>query len=100
MEDIATDWSVVLSADYVKSSPRNLEGIYGQFLVSLRINNLECICADSTRRDTSRPANRPAFGGTVPLVYQMSRVSLNHGNVPLFVRSRFFLRNAAAVPRR
>ena len=34
--------------------------------------------------------------------YQMSRVPLNHGNVPLFVRSRiFFARaicNAAAVP--
>ena len=26
-----------------------------------------------------RPANRPAFGGTVPLFYQMSRVPLNHG---------------------
>ena len=38
----------------------------------------------------SRPANRPAFGGTVPLFYQMSRVPLNHGNVPLFVRSRIF----------
>ena len=38
-----------------------------------------------------RPANRPAFGGTVPLFfYQMSRVPLNHGNVPLFVRSRIF----------
>ena len=38
-----------------------------------------------------RPANRPAFGGTVPLFHQMSRVPLNHGNVPLFVRSRIFL---------
>ena len=35
-----------------------------------------------------RPANRPAFGGTVPLFCQMSRVPLNHGNVPLFVRSQ------------
>ena len=39
-------------------------------------------------RHKRRPANRPAFGGTVPLFYQMSRVPLNHGNVPLFVRSR------------
>ena len=31
------------------------------------------------------------FGGTVPLFYQMSRVPLNHGNVPLFVRSRVFV---------
>ena len=38
----------------------------------------------------SRPANRPAFGGTVPPFYQMSRVPLNHGNVPLFIRSRIF----------
>ena len=37
-----------------------------------------------------RPANRPAFGCTVPLFYQMSRVPLNHGNVPLFARSRIF----------
>ena len=35
-----------------------------------------------------RPPNRPAFDGTVPLFYQMSRVPLNHGNVTLFVRSR------------
>ena len=53
----------------------------------------------------SRPANRPAFGGTVLFLYQMSRVPLNHGNVPLFVGYEvgFFLRpraicNAAAVP--
>ena len=32
-----------------------------------------------------RPANRPAFGGTVPLFYQMSRVPLN------LLRSRIFL---------
>ena len=32
-----------------------------------------------------RPANRPAFGGTVPFFYQMSRVLLNRGNAPLFV---------------
>ena len=38
-----------------------------------------------------RPANRPAFGRTVPLFYQMSRVPLNHGNVPLFVRSRILV---------
>ena len=37
----------------------------------------------------NRPANRPAFG---PVFYQMSRVPLSHGNVPLFVRSRIFLR--------
>ena len=42
--------------------------------------------------DMTRPANRPAFGGTVPLFYQMSRVALNHGNVPLFVRSRICFR--------
>ena len=28
--------------------------------------------------NTGRPANRPAFGGAVPLFYQMSRVPLNH----------------------
>ena len=39
---------------------------------------------------TVPPKNRPAFGGTVPLFFQMSRVPLNHGNVPLFVRSRIF----------
>ena len=44
------------------------------------------------KTQSTRPANRPAFGGTVPLFYQMSRVLLNHGNVPLFVRSRIFLR--------
>ena len=52
-----------------------------------------------------RPANRPAFGGTVPLFYQMSCVPLYHGNVPLFVRILIFfctraICNAAAVPRR
>ena len=41
----------------------------------------------------SRPANRPAFGGTVPLFYQMSRVPINHGNVPVFVRSRILSPN-------
>ena len=41
-------------------------------------------------RTSCRPANRPAFGGTVPLFYQMSRVPLNHGNVPLFVRRKIF----------
>ena len=45
--------------------------------------------------DYGRPANRPAFGGTVPLFYQMSRVPLNH--VPLFVRSRIFLARAQFV---
>ena len=49
------------------------------------------------------PANRPAFCGTVPLFYQMSRVPLNHGNVSLFVRSRIFfcaraICNAARCP--
>ena len=38
----------------------------------------------------------------VPLFYQMSCVPLNHGNVPLFVRSRIFFARAicndAAVP--
>ena len=43
-----------------------------------------------------RPANRPAFGGTVPLFYQMSRVPLNHGNIPLFVRRR--VRFLAKIP--
>ena len=43
-----------------------------------------------------RPANRSAFGGTVPLFYQMSRVPLNHGDVPLFVRSRIFVLRARA----
>ena len=47
--------------------------------------------------DYGRPANRPAFGGTVPLFYQMSRVPLNHGIVPLFVRSRIFLARAQFV---
>ena len=46
-----------------------------------------------------RPANRPAFGGTVPLFYQMSRVTLNHGNIPLFVRSRIFFARAQFVTR-
>ena len=41
--------------------------------------------------------SRPAFGGTVPLFYQMSRVPLNHGNVPLFVRSRIFFARAQFV---
>ena len=45
----------------------------------------------------NRPANRPAFGGTVPLFYQMSRVPLNHGNVPLFVRSRILFAHAQFV---
>ena len=45
----------------------------------------------------SRPANRPAFGGTVPLFYHMSRVPLYHGNVPLFVRSRIFFWRARAI---
>ena len=45
----------------------------------------------------ARPANRPAFGGTVPLFYQMSRVPLNHGNVPLFVRNRIFFARAQFV---
>ena len=44
-----------------------------------------------------RPANRPAFGGTVPLFYQMSCVPLNHGNVPLFVRSLIFFARAQFV---
>ena len=44
-----------------------------------------------------RPANRPAFGGTVPLFYQMSRVPLYHGNVPLFVRSQIFFARAQFV---
>ena len=44
-----------------------------------------------------RPAKRPAFGGTVPLFYQMSRVPLNHGNVPLFERSRIFFVRAQFV---
>ena len=46
-----------------------------------------------------RPANRPAFGGIVPLFYQMSRVPQNHGNVPLFVRSRIFFARALTLPR-
>ena len=37
------------------------------------------------------------FCGTVPLFYQMSRVPLNHGNVPLFVRSRIFFARAQFV---
>ena len=45
----------------------------------------------------ARPANRPAFGGTVPLFYHMSRVPLNHGNVPLFVRSRIIIFYARAI---
>ena len=50
----------------------------------------------SLTKDYFRPANRPGFGGTVPLFYPMSRVPLNHGNVPLFVRSRIcFLRARA-----
>ena len=36
----------------------------------------------------NRPANRPAFGGTVP--FFLPDVPLNHGNVPHFVRSRIF----------
>ena len=46
-------------------------------------------CAESAG-DENRPANRPAFGGTVPLFYQMSRVPLNHGNVPLLYEVGFF----------
>ena len=46
--------------------------------------------SSSQENPMCRRANRPALGGTVPLFYQMSRVPLNHGNVPLFVRSRIF----------
>ena len=53
----------------------------------------------NTHAATRRPANRPAFGGTVPLFYQMSRVQLNHGNVPLFVRSRI-LRKFRSISRK
>ena len=34
----------------------------------------------------------PLLAGQSRFFYQMSRVPLNHGNVPLFVRSRIFLR--------
>ena len=45
-------------------------------------------------RDVSvehRPANHPAFGGTVPLFYQMSRVPLNHGMSRFLYEVGFFL---------
>ena len=46
---------------------------------------------DDPRYDSCRPANRPAFGGTVPLFYQMSRVPLNHGMSRFLYEVGFFL---------
>ena len=47
--------------------------------------------------DRVRPANRPAFGGTVPLFYQMSRVPLNHEMSRFLYEVGFFFR-AQFVP--
>ena len=46
-----------------------------------------------------RPDNRPAFCGTVPLFYQMSRVPLNHGKCPAFcTKSDFFALRCRGAP--
>ena len=45
---------------------------------------------DDPRYDSCRPVNRPAFGGTFPLFYQISRVPLNHGMSRFLYEVGFF----------
>ena len=74
VEPLKHNSSLIIGAFYRTPSEREVN----------QLNQLEK-SLDQIYEITNRPANRPAFGGTVPLFYQMSRVPLNHGNVPPFV---------------
>ena len=83
-------WHGLDALQGTRAKPGNHLVIYNASTDLLTFNN--SIQFSFISRHTYRHANRPAFGGTVTLFfYQMSHVLLNHGNVPVFVRSRIFL---------